>query len=142
MSTITFTGHRPTDVTFKYDSPSAKTVNVAGTFNNWALVPMTKNGDSFEVVVKKVHKGKYQFKFIVDDVWTLAEFQTTYDGQGNKNHFFEIPEGKCPINCDTCFPPLDKARRCEREADKRVVIELPRQYNLHERQREVTIAEN
>ena len=43
-------------------------VSLAGDFNNWKPVPMTKSGKGFHATVK-LDSGLYQYKFVVDGQW-------------------------------------------------------------------------
>ncbi|MBC8143608.1 MAG: alpha-glucosidase C-terminal domain-containing protein [Armatimonadetes bacterium] len=69
--------------------PQAKTVNVAGTFNNWDknALPMTKGADGVWVVQTRVPLGKSQYKFVINgETWvTDPEGKSEDDGGGNNN---------------------------------------------------------
>jgi 1,4-alpha-glucan branching enzyme len=46
----------------------AKEVCVAGDFNDWTLLPMTRQGGKF-VVKLRLRRGEYQYKYKVDGQW-------------------------------------------------------------------------
>ena len=52
--------------------PGAKTVYLAGDFNNWnpSTMPMTRQGDEWVYSVN-LTPGKHQYKFIVDGKWII-----------------------------------------------------------------------
>ncbi len=64
---------------FQYDAPSAKSVNLAGNFNNWAgtqgsgrfdptIDPMTdEDGDGIWEIYKELRPGRYQYKYVIDN---------------------------------------------------------------------------
>jgi 1,4-alpha-glucan branching enzyme len=68
-------------IAFYFDAPSAKTVNLAGTFNDWggtlhgpfnsSIDPMEKNEQGVWMVVIPLKPGKYEYKFVIDGgvVW-------------------------------------------------------------------------
>lgn len=49
---------------------SVKKVCLAGSFNNWKPVTMTKQKSGQYVRIMKLAAGAYEYKFIVDGVWT------------------------------------------------------------------------
>lgn len=71
------------------DHPNAKTVALAGTFNNWSTqsTPMTRKGANWSVSIN-LAPGTYRYKFVVDkDRWTVdpENSQTEDDGNGHIN---------------------------------------------------------
>ena len=48
---------------------SAKKVFVAGSFNGWKLVPMTKLKDGGYSAAVTLSPGTYEYKFVVDGQW-------------------------------------------------------------------------
>ena len=54
-------------VTFTYEG-SASEVQVAGSFNGWSAVDMTKSGSAFTYTTT-LESGQYEYKFIVDGSW-------------------------------------------------------------------------
>jgi len=58
-------------VTFSLESPEAKEVYIAGDFNDWSenSDPMKKNDGVWEIIME-LSPGEYQYKFLVDGVWT------------------------------------------------------------------------
>ncbi|HBC86444.1 MAG TPA: hypothetical protein DCZ94_05775 [Lentisphaeria bacterium] len=46
----------------------AQKVFLAGTFNNWALMPMTRLKSCFHAILR-LKPGEYQYKFVVDGKW-------------------------------------------------------------------------
>jgi hypothetical protein len=59
------------NVTFVARYPNAKTVQLAGDFNNWqpAKNPMTKESDGSWQVRIPLSKGIYRYRFVVDGQW-------------------------------------------------------------------------
>lgn len=57
--------------TFSYTDPAAKSVYVAGDFNEWNATanPMEKDSSGVWVAAVPLKPGKYQYKFIVDGNW-------------------------------------------------------------------------
>ncbi|MDQ6654166.1 MAG: alpha/beta fold hydrolase [Acidobacteriota bacterium] len=71
------------------DHPNAKSVALAGTFNNWSTqsTPMTRKGADWLVRIN-LAPGTYRYKFVVDkDRWTVdaENSQTEDDGNGHIN---------------------------------------------------------
>lgn len=70
-------------------SPSAKSVFVAGTFNEWKpqATPLTKQSDEQWVVELKLGPGQYEYRFVVDGQWSddpqAAEYTTNPFGGRN-----------------------------------------------------------
>ena len=59
-------------VSFLYENPSAKTVCVAGTFNGWDAEtdPLKRDRAGRWKVVKYLSPGSYEYRFVVDKIWT------------------------------------------------------------------------
>jgi len=80
-------------VKFVYKNTAARSVSVAGSFNSWNTQsdPMVKEGDTW-VLIKKLPKGSYQYKFVVDGAWIqdVTNPETTDDGFGGKNSVIEV----------------------------------------------------
>jgi 1,4-alpha-glucan branching enzyme len=53
-------------------APEAKVVQVAGTFNGWRpeLNPLEHRGDGEWAVRLSLKSGQYEYRFVVDGVWT------------------------------------------------------------------------
>lgn len=67
------TNKTPGGVEFTYYDPSAFSVSLAGSFNNWTLgaTPMTKDEEGTWRVVVPLAAGKYEYKFVVNGgTWT------------------------------------------------------------------------
>ena len=58
-------------VIFTASYPQAKTVQIAGDFNNWqpAKTPMTKAGDGTWQASISLAKGTHRYRFVVDGRW-------------------------------------------------------------------------
>lgn len=66
-------------ILFQYEAPSARYVNLAGTFNDWGgtatigrfdptIDPMTDpDGDGIWTIIKPLPPGRYQYKFVIDN---------------------------------------------------------------------------
>ncbi|MFN2516212.1 MAG: alpha/beta fold hydrolase [Pyrinomonadaceae bacterium] len=80
------------------DHPNAKSVALAGTFNNWSTqsTPMTRKGANWSVSIN-LAPGTYRYKFVVDkDRWTVdpENSQTEDDGNGHINSVIVVtPKG-------------------------------------------------
>ncbi|HEV2829542.1 MAG TPA: alpha/beta fold hydrolase [Pyrinomonadaceae bacterium] len=85
----------PASITFRLkDHPNAKSVALAGTFNNWNTqsTPMTRKGADWSVSIK-LAPGTYRYKFVVDkDRWTVdpENSQTEEDGEGHVNSVLSV----------------------------------------------------
>jgi pimeloyl-ACP methyl ester carboxylesterase len=85
----------PASVTFRLkDHPNAKSVALAGTFNNWNTqsTPMSRKGADWSVTIK-LPPGTYQYKFVVDkNRWTVdpENSETKADGQGHMNSVLDV----------------------------------------------------
>jgi 1,4-alpha-glucan branching enzyme len=68
---------------------AAKSVYVAGEFNNWSATANPMKKDTFGIWGAEISlkPGKYQYKFVVDGEWRLDPnaVETAEDGDGNKN---------------------------------------------------------
>jgi len=82
------------EVLFKFYAPQAKSVYLAGSFNNWSTDadPMKKEKSGFWVIKKKLSPGTYQYKYVVDGNWTPDPMnnKTTDDGFGGVNSVIEV----------------------------------------------------
>ncbi|MFO7914072.1 MAG: glycogen-binding domain-containing protein [Candidatus Krumholzibacteriales bacterium] len=72
-------------ILFQYEAPSAKYINLAGSFNSWCgtegsgrfdptIDPMSdEDGDGIWTIVKDLKPGRYQYKFVIDHAvrWEL-----------------------------------------------------------------------
>lgn len=59
------------EIEFSLKAPEAKKVYLAGEFNDWSptATPMKKGKDGIWRVTLKLKTGKYEYKFVVDQVW-------------------------------------------------------------------------
>lgn len=59
-------------VTFTVIAPEAEQVFLSGTFNNWSETrdPMKQDETGTWKKIKVLPRGTYEYKFIVDGVWT------------------------------------------------------------------------
>lgn len=75
-------------------------VYITGSFNHWnRRVPMHRSGNDF-IYIQSLAKGKYAYKFIVDDEWRFAPDQATIsDAAGNVNNCIDL----------TTFSPDDES---------------------------------
>jgi pimeloyl-ACP methyl ester carboxylesterase len=80
------------------DHPNAKTVALAGTFNDWNTqsTPMTRKSADWSVIIK-LAPGTYRYKFVVDkERWAVdpENSQTEDDGNGHINSVIVVtPRG-------------------------------------------------
>lgn len=77
------------NASFTYADPSAKSVSVAGQFNNWSPTanPLKKDEAGLWSASLALKPGKYQYKFVVDGDWRLdpTSPDSADDGTGNMN---------------------------------------------------------
>lgn len=78
------------NASFNYVDPAAKSVSVAGEFNNWNAKanPLQKDATGIWTATVQLKPGKYQYKFVVNDTDWLADPanpETVTDPQGNVN---------------------------------------------------------
>jgi len=74
--------------TFSVYAPNAASVAVAGNFNGWKQVALTRNEYGYWSVKLKLNKGAYQYKFVFDErYWELdkANHERISDGYGGHN---------------------------------------------------------
>jgi pimeloyl-ACP methyl ester carboxylesterase len=82
-------------VTFRLKNhPRARSVALAGTFNNWNAqsTPLTRRGADWSVSIK-LPPGKYLYKFVIDgERWTVdpENSQTEGDSEGHVNSVLSI----------------------------------------------------
>ncbi|HNO78151.1 MAG TPA: glycogen-binding domain-containing protein [Phycisphaerae bacterium] len=72
MKTKTEKKQKETDISCT--APDAKSVFVAGTFNDWdpKATPMKQSGDGKWIARIDLASGRHEFKFIVDGEWCCA----------------------------------------------------------------------
>ena len=79
----------PTSVEFTCNG-AEKSVQVAGTWNNWATEDLQFNGDCWSGFISLL-PGTFQYKYIVDGVWLHDPSQRwADDGQGNINNVITV----------------------------------------------------
>jgi 1,4-alpha-glucan branching enzyme len=75
--------------TFSYTDPAAKSVYVAGDFNEWNATanPMEKDSSGVWIATVPLKPGKYQYKFVVDGNWKQDPLnsETADDTFGGRN---------------------------------------------------------
>lgn len=83
-------------------------VYITGSFNHWnRRVPMHRSGNDF-IYIQSLAKGKYAYKFIVDDEWRFAPDQATIsDAAGNVNNCIDL----------TTFSPDDESTPSNKRRD-------------------------
>ena len=78
------------------NAPHAKSVKIAGSFNNWAPTNdylMNKNEDGTWSKVLSFSPGEYQYKFIIDDEYWVADennYRVEIDSYYGKNSVFVV----------------------------------------------------
>ncbi len=81
-------------IKFSFYAPSAESVFLAGSFNDWnsTKTPLQKIDDETWATTLKLPAGKYQYKFVVDDEWYFDQEnpRTEDDGYGGANSVVEI----------------------------------------------------
>ena len=57
-------------VNFFLERPGARSVSVAGTFNNWkAVTPMSRDLEGTWTASVSLKPGRYEYRFVVDGQW-------------------------------------------------------------------------
>jgi hypothetical protein len=88
-------------VTFSYHGgEGVQQVLLAGEFNGWADTPETadvmldEDGDQIWEFTRVLEPGSYQYKFIVDGIWTVDQHnpKTTDDGHGGLNSVIDVDD--------------------------------------------------
>jgi len=78
-----------TPTTFSYTDPAAKSVSIAGEFNQWSATanPMQKDPLGLWTATISLKSGKYPYKFVVDGTWKADPLSSDGDddGFGGKN---------------------------------------------------------
>jgi len=62
------------EVTFQMAAPEARSVFLAGEFNNWRLEPLSSQGGARDGVWMRrisLHPGNYQYKYFIDGQWVV-----------------------------------------------------------------------
>ena len=97
---VSLPGH--TAAVFRCAAPLARAVFLAADFNGWSdyATPLEKSPDGFWTVAIALAPGRYEFKFVVDGAWHLANGgeDASFDGRdnchpnpfGTMNHVIEI----------------------------------------------------
>jgi len=76
-------------VEFHIDMPHAKTVSLAGSFNNWnpSQGTMRHNGDGLWWFATELAPGRYEYRYVVDGQWvddpSALEFVPNSHGSHN-----------------------------------------------------------
>ena len=80
---------RDTPTTFSYTDANARSVSIAGEFNQWSATanPMQKDLQGFWTATIPLKPGKYPYKFVVDGTWKADPLSPdgADDGFGGKN---------------------------------------------------------
>ena len=83
-------------VTFTVHAEPGKSVYLAGSFNNWdpqATKMVDKSGDGIYTVSVTLAPGIYEYKFVVNGVWTLdpdPDRDWTQNGLGTLNSVYRV----------------------------------------------------
>ncbi len=84
-------------VSFSYSDPVAKSVFVAGEFNQWSITanPMRKNQQGIWTATIPLKPGKYLYKLLVDGTWKAdpSSPDGDDDGFGGKNSIKNVNPG-------------------------------------------------
>ena len=85
---------QPKKVQFAFEAPNAKSVTLAGSFNNWnATATQLKKGKG--KIWKKdlsLKPGRYEYKFVVDGNWTAdpKNNNRAWSSLGTENSVIEV----------------------------------------------------
>ncbi len=84
-------------VEFKLMAPQAQQVFVCGSFNNWSAEadPMKRDKTGLWKKTRSLPPGRYEYKFIVDGVWTLDPDcpDTAVNQFGTINNVIDVQHG-------------------------------------------------
>ncbi|MBT4291860.1 hypothetical protein HOD41_04155, partial [bacterium] len=85
------------EVTFNLNSPGAKEVYLAGSFNDWQSydIKLKNAGNNWSVAID-LEPGTYEYKFIIDGAWREDpnNSSTKLDGFGGNNSLCTVAEGE------------------------------------------------
>jgi 1,4-alpha-glucan branching enzyme len=99
-------GARLVPVRFEYFHPTARTVCVAGTFNDWDAEskPMHPLGDGHWLKETALRAGTYEYRLVVDGKWTTDPLarETVPNPFGEKNSMLRVA---CPPEAPQCGSP-------------------------------------
>lgn len=77
------------EIEFSFSAPKAKSVCVAGQFNDWnmTLMPLKKSADGAWKIRLKLSPGKYEYKYVVDGAWVqdMSCSETMPNAFGTRN---------------------------------------------------------
>jgi AMP-activated protein kinase-like protein len=106
MTKVLRSDRNKNETMFNCHSPEAKTVFLAGSFNEWnpEATPMERQGDGGWSVSLKLPAGHYEYKFVVDGDWccepgrgdTEACPHCVPNSFGTMNCFLEVPASAAP----------------------------------------------
>jgi 1,4-alpha-glucan branching enzyme len=94
-------GPQARETVFRVHAPGARSVYLAGTFNDWepATHSMEEEAVGDWVLALPLEPGRYEYKFIVDGVWCCdptaddaAVFDCVPNGVGSYNLTLEVPD--------------------------------------------------
>uniref|UniRef100_A0A8C5PYL6 5'-AMP-activated protein kinase subunit beta-1 n=1 Tax=Leptobrachium leishanense TaxID=445787 RepID=A0A8C5PYL6_9ANUR len=67
-----------------------KEIYIAGSFNNWSKIPLTKSHNNF-VAILDLPEGEHQYKFLVDGQWTHDPSEPVVTSQlGTINNVLQV----------------------------------------------------
>ena len=82
------------EVVLTFYAPEAKTVHVAGTFNDWSpdANPMASIGSEGWSAHLLLKSGQYEYRFVVDGIWTEdpQATQSTTNSYGGRNSVLKV----------------------------------------------------
>lgn len=78
-------------VYFRFQAPSAKTVSVLGSFNDWEERPMKKNKEGEWSTWTLLGAGRYEYRFKIDGQWQNApDAETVPNEHGSENNVLKV----------------------------------------------------
>jgi 1,4-alpha-glucan branching enzyme len=87
-------GRAPTTVQLEFIHPTASTVRIAGTFNDWRpeVTPMESLGRGRWIRKLALAPGVYEYRLVVDGRWIIDPEADSYslDGSGNLNSVLTV----------------------------------------------------
>lgn len=80
-------------VKFVYRDSEAKTVHIAGDFNNWQMIPMHRHDGGLWTVTVPITTGQYNYQFVIDGKKFVTDpnaSEKSDDGYGQKDSILSL----------------------------------------------------